>query len=166
MSPDSGKHTHIHTECFVFIDKRQKNYKTYPTEFRRTCRPITYYNIIYFFPSTWARIERIPTTAMKAATVSDEKPITWGRRSIWEAQVRTWQDKHTEWNDKPSPHALNKMECCVFNKKEKKIVCYNCPMFPTSLADTRDTFEQTCVINATPNQEKCFFCLLPYLCGI
>lgn len=30
------------------------------------------------FPSTCASIERIPTTAIKAATVSEEKPITWG----------------------------------------------------------------------------------------
>lgn len=31
--------------------------------------------------STCASIDRIPTTAMKAATVSDEKPMTWGRDS-------------------------------------------------------------------------------------
>lgn len=48
--------------------------------------------------NTWARIERIPTTAMKAATVSDEKPMTWGRRSTAGEQVRARRDKHGQEN--------------------------------------------------------------------
>lgn len=40
-------------------------------------------------------------------------------------------------------------------------------MFPTSLADTRDIFEQTCIINATSNQKKsASFVYSRFLCGI
>lgn len=61
-----------------------------------------------YFCHTWASIERIPTTAMKAATVSDEKPMTWGWESVQITQVKTRHDKHSQTqapisNTKPSP---------------------------------------------------------------
>lgn len=47
---------------------------------------------------------------MKAATVSDEKPMTWGRRSTEEAQVRAWQDKHAEGKHKALPRQPSTMQ--------------------------------------------------------
>lgn len=36
---------------------------------------------------TWASIERIPTTAINAATVSDEKRMTWEGRTVWDRRL-------------------------------------------------------------------------------
>lgn len=43
---------------------------------------------------TWASIERIPTTAINAATVSDEKRITWEGRAGWDTAGQAVRKQH------------------------------------------------------------------------
>lgn len=43
---------------------------------------------------TWASIERIPTTAINAATVSDEKRITWEGRAGWDIAGQAVRKQH------------------------------------------------------------------------
>lgn len=84
---------------------------------------------------------------MKAATVSDEKPMTWGRRSTVGEQVKARRDKHGQEKHKNTLH-INETQIknliwdSAFGSEINKEVAFNLR------SRSKDLLEQTFIFNS------------------